>query len=81
MSEDILTRLQTPLPYNLVGLTTKDLGDERYEAADEIERLREQCDTMRDLISRITADRTQYAMRVQALEAEVTRLERLATNG
>lgn len=40
MSDDIVTRLRKPLPYNLVGLTTKDLGNERYEAADEIERLR-----------------------------------------
>lgn len=39
-SDDIVTRLRKPLPYNLVGLTTKDLGNERYEAADEIERLR-----------------------------------------
>lgn len=39
MSDDIVTRLRKPLPYNLVGLTTKDLGNERYEAADEIELL------------------------------------------
>lgn len=39
MSDDIVTRLRKPLPYNLVGLTTKDLGNERYEAADEIEHL------------------------------------------
>ena len=41
MSDDIVTRLRVPLPYNLLGLTTKDLGNERREAADEIERLRE----------------------------------------
>lgn len=40
MADDIVTRLRKPLPYNLVGLTTKDLGNERLEAADEIERLR-----------------------------------------
>lgn len=40
MSDDIVTRLRTPLPYNLAGMTTTQLGDERREAADEIERLR-----------------------------------------
>lgn len=41
MSDDIVTRLRVPLPWNLAGMTTKQLGDERRDAADEIERLRE----------------------------------------
>jgi hypothetical protein len=40
VTDDIEYRLRVPLPYNLVGMTTKELGDERREAADEIERLR-----------------------------------------
>jgi hypothetical protein len=38
--DDILWKLRIPLPYNLQGLTTKDLGNERHHAANEIERLR-----------------------------------------
>ena len=74
MSDDIVTRLRA------TGIVEPPLVTPEH-AADEIERLRDQCDTMRDLVSRVIADRTQYAMRVQALEAEVTRLERLAANG
>ena len=40
MPYDIIYRLQVPLPYNLAGMTIKELRDERREAADEIERLR-----------------------------------------
>ena len=39
MPDDILHRLQVPLPYNLAGMNIKELRDERREAADEIERL------------------------------------------
>jgi uncharacterized coiled-coil DUF342 family protein len=38
--DDILWKLRIPLPYNLEGLTTKDLSMERREAANEIELLR-----------------------------------------
>lgn len=38
--DDILWKLRIPLPYNLQGLTTKDLGNERHHAANEIELLR-----------------------------------------
>jgi hypothetical protein len=38
--DDILWKLRIPLPYNLQGLTTTDLGNERREAANEIELLR-----------------------------------------
>lgn len=38
--DDILWKLRMPLPYNLQGLTTKDLGNERQHAANEIELLR-----------------------------------------
>jgi hypothetical protein len=38
--DDILWKLRIPLPYNLQGLTTKDLGNERQHAANEIELLR-----------------------------------------
>ena len=40
MYDDILWKLRIPLPYNLQGLTTKDLSMERREAANEIELLR-----------------------------------------
>lgn len=40
MIDDIVTRLRVPLPWNLAGMTTKQLGDERRDAADEIESLR-----------------------------------------
>ncbi len=42
MTDDIVTRLRFPLPWQLKGMTTKQLGDERREAADEIERLRKE---------------------------------------
>ena len=38
--DDIVYQLRVPLPYNLAGMTTTQLGDERRKAADEIERLR-----------------------------------------
>jgi hypothetical protein len=38
--DDILWKLRIPLPYNLEGLTTKDLSMERRDAANEIELLR-----------------------------------------
>jgi hypothetical protein len=40
--DDILWKLRIPLPYNLAGMTTTELGDERRKAADEIERLRKE---------------------------------------
>jgi hypothetical protein len=40
VTDDIVYRLRVPLPYNLAGITTTQLGNERREAADEIERLR-----------------------------------------
>jgi hypothetical protein len=36
----MVERLRFPLPWELKGMTTKQLGDERREAANEIERLR-----------------------------------------
>ena len=38
--DDIVTRLRYKLPFNLTGLTTKEVQDLHTEAADEIERLR-----------------------------------------
>lgn len=68
MSDDIVTRLRKPLPYNLVGLTTKDLGDERYEAADEIERLRkltsELAQIMMPLLLLMTSEEQQKVIKV-----------------
>lgn len=40
MTDDIVNRLRKPLPYNLAGMTTIELGDERRKAADEIEQLK-----------------------------------------
>ena len=45
---DILWKLQLPLPYNLQGLTTKDLGNLHREAANEIEMLREHLSSCRN---------------------------------
>jgi uncharacterized small protein (DUF1192 family) len=38
--DDLVTRLRYRLPFNLVGLTTKEVQELHAEAADEIERLR-----------------------------------------
>jgi hypothetical protein len=40
--DDLVTRLRYRLPFNLVGLTTKELRKLHDEAAEEIERLRAQ---------------------------------------
>ena len=57
-TDDIVTRLRTPLPWMLKGMTTKQLGDERREAADEIEKLRKELSIYKDLYAREAVERT-----------------------
>jgi len=52
MTDDIVSQLRMPLPWNLAGMTTKQLGDERRDAADEIERLTADRDRWRSLAER-----------------------------
>ena len=66
MNDDIVTRLRKPLPYNLVGLTTKDLGNERYEAADEIERLRKMLDAVLERENKDNARQLDIVRKVEA---------------
>ena len=40
MANDIVTRLREPVQHTLVFGNIEQVNDERYEAADEIERLR-----------------------------------------
>ena len=50
MTDDIVTRLRIPLPWMLKGMTTKQLGDERREAVDEIESLRNENKYLKSLL-------------------------------
>lgn len=86
MNDDIVTRLRKPLTYNLVELTTKDLGNERYEAADEIERLRtlldntlerENKDNARqlDIVRKVESDRNRWRATAEVLARELGKVE------
>jgi hypothetical protein len=55
VTDDIVDRLRFPLPWQLKGMTTKQLGDERREAADEIERLRNEVKYLNQVADQLEA--------------------------
>jgi hypothetical protein len=55
----------------LEGMTTKQLGDERLEAADEIEKLRKELSIYKDLYAREAVERVEQATPIVAPKGSV----------